>query len=152
MQHSQQGHYQNDIFHEHRAAQRRPTSHEHRGNHIGDERVGETRAGICGVLRWKIVTMHKTGDDLQVKGKVTKVVRESSEYFAPTLEHDTVEDPPEQNYEETGEDDAADFLPTGPATGLSKLVHACADVSKHLTTNLSGDQDGQSEGEDAGSH
>jgi len=48
--------------------------------------------------------------------------------------------------------DAADFLLTRPATFLAGPVCACTDVRKHLTTNLSEDQEGQSKGEDGRRH
>jgi hypothetical protein len=87
--------------------------------------------------------MHKTGDDLQVKRKVTKIVHEGGEYFASTFEHGTVEDTPEQHDEETVEEEAADFSPTRSATCLTELVCACTDTRKHLATDLSEEKEGQ---------
>ena len=151
MQHSYQRQYQNDILHEHRLAQPRPASHEYGGNDIRDERVSETHSGICRVLRWKVVTVHETRDHLQVKREVTKIVREGGEYFASTFEHDTVEDTPEQHDKEAVEDEPTDFSPTTPAICLTKFIRASRDIRKHLATDLSKEQEGQSKNETPGS-
>src|SRR5215813_7369979 len=131
MQHSYQRQYQNDIFHEHRLAQRCPTSYKHRGIHIRDERVSETNSGICRVFRWKVVTMRETRNHLQVKREVTKIVREGGEHFASTFEHGTVEDTPEQHDKQAVEDEPADFSPTTPAICLTKLICANGNIRKH---------------------
>src|SRR5512133_2412482 len=134
MQHSQQRQYQNDIFHEHRVVQPRSASHEHSGNHIRNERISETHSGICRVLRWKVVTMHETRDDLQVKREVTKIVREGREHFAFTFKHGAVEDTPEQHDNEAVEEEPADFSPPTPAIRLTNLICANRYIRKHVAT------------------
>ena len=149
MQHSHQRQYQNDILHEHRIAEPRPASLEYGGNDIRDERVSETHSGICGVLRWKVVTVHETRDHLQVKREVTKIVREGGEHFAFTFEHGTVEDTPEQHDKEAVEDEPADVSPITPAIYLTKSVCASRDIRKHLATDLSKEKEEEGQSKDA---
>src|ERR1700752_216643 len=88
---------ENVVLDEHGFAQVCATSHEHRGNEVGDERISEPDSGVGRIFRRKIIAEYETRNDAKVKWKIAEVIQQAGAETDIVFNHRPAEDLPEDD-------------------------------------------------------